>query len=183
MSKFPAFIAALATAVLISGPAVWAQKSSADPALIMAAQKAFKAIADGDVDALQPLLEKKYAKKLTAEELRPSQAGPKVTVAYDGKVKVLRANDKDAVVQAIMFVPSSSDIPKGEASKLTVFMEKEKGEWLIDAPDKKEACDDATMNGGWYHPGAFTFCPNKGLEYEGNHFSNRLNCQACAVCR
>ena len=97
LSKFPVFIAALATTVLISGPAVWAQKSSADPALVMAAQKAFKAIADGDVDALQPLLEKKYAKKLTAEELRPTQIGPKVTVAYDSKVKVLRASDKDAV--------------------------------------------------------------------------------------
>ncbi|HKN02275.1 MAG TPA: hypothetical protein VJX23_17320 [Candidatus Binataceae bacterium] len=183
MSKFLAFTAALATAALISCPAVWAQKSSADPALVMAARKAFKAIADGDVDALQPLLEKKYAKKFTAEELRPTQTGPKVTVAYDNKVKVLRANDKEAVVQATMFVPSSSDIPKGEACKLTLFMEKEKGEWLIDAPDKKEAGDDATINGGWYHPGAFTFCPNKGLEYVGNHFSNKLNCQASAVCR
>jgi len=95
----------------------------------------------------------------------------------------MHATDKDAVVQASVFTPSSNDIPKGEGSKLTLFMEKENGQWLVDAPDKKEAANDATMNGGWYHPGAFTYCPNKGLEYLGSHFSNKLNCQSTALCR
>ncbi|MGO9603702.1 MAG: hypothetical protein ACLQAT_09950 [Candidatus Binataceae bacterium] len=135
------------------------------------------------MDALKPLVEKKYAKKLTADELRPTQTGPKVTVSYDGNVSVMRASNKDAVIQASMFEPVSSEDPKREVSKLTLFMEKEKGEWLLDAPDRKQAADDATMNGGWYHSGAFTFCPNKGLVYLGNHFSDKLNCKATAVCR
>lgn len=175
--------AIIAAVIAVSPSSLRAQEAAADPALTAAAQKAFKAIADGDVEALKPLVEKKYAKKLTAEELRPTQTGPKVTVAYDGNVRVMRADDKSAVVEAAMFTPSSNDIPKGEGSKLTLFMEKEKGDWLVGAPDKKEAADDATMSGGWYHPGAFTFCPNKGLEYLGSHFSNKLNCQSTAICR
>ena len=170
-------------AIAVSASSLRGQEAAADPALTAAAQKAFKAIADGDVEALKPLVEKKYAKKLTAEELRPPQTGPKVAVAYVGNVRVMRADDRKAVVQANMFTPSSNDIPKGEASKLTLFMVKEKGGWVVDAPGKKEAEDDVTMNGGWYHPGAFTFCPNRGLEYLGSHFSNKLNCQSCAVCK
>lgn len=176
--------AIIAAVIAVSPSSPRAQESTADPALTAAAQKAFKAIADGDVEALKPLVEKKYAKKLTADELRPTQTGPKLTVAYDGNVRVMRSDPKNAVVQATMFTPSSNDIPKGEGSKLTLFMAKEKGgEWLVDAPDKKEAADDATMSGGWFHPGAFTFCPNKGLEYLGSHFSNKLNCQSTAICR
>jgi hypothetical protein len=175
--------AVIAIAIAITASSPRGQEAAADPALTAAAQKAFKAIADGDVEALKPLVEKKYAKKLTAEELRPPQTGPKVAVAYDGNVRVMRADDRKAVVQANMFTPSSNDIPKGEASKLTLFMVKEKGGWVVDAPGKKEAEDDVTMNGGWYHPGAFTFCPNRGLEYLGSHFSNKLNCQSCAVCK
>ena len=174
---------AIATAIALSPASPRAEEAAADPDLTAAAQKAFKAIADGDVDALKPLVEKKYAKKLTADELRPPQTGPKVAVAYDGNVRVMRADAEEAVVEANMFTPSSNDIPKGEASKLTMFMEKEKGGWVVDAPDKREAANDATMNGGWYHPGAFTFCPNKGLDYLGSHFSNKLNCQSTAVCR
>jgi hypothetical protein len=175
--------AVIAIAIALSASSLRGQEAAADPALTAAAQKAFKAIADGDVEALKPLVEKKYAKKLTAEELRPPQSGPKVAVAYDGNVRVMRADDRKAVMQANMFTPSSNDIPKGEASKLTLFMVKEKGGWVVDAPGKREAEDDATMNGGWYHPGAFTFCPNRGLEYLGSHFSNKLNCQSCAVCK
>jgi hypothetical protein len=175
--------AVIAIAIALSASSLRGQEAAADPALTAAAQKAFKAIADGDVEALKPLVEKKYAKKLTAEELRLPQSGPKVAVAYDGNVRVMRADDRKAVMQANMFTPSSNDIPKGEASKLTLFMVKEKGGWVVDAPGKREAEDDATMNGGWYHPGAFTFCPNRGLEYLGSHFSNKLNCQSCAVCK
>jgi hypothetical protein len=176
-------LAMIAIAIAVSASSLRGQEAAPDPALTAAAQKAFKAIADGDVEALRPLVEKKYGNKLTAEELRPPQTGPKLTVAYDGNVRVMRADDRKAVVQANMFTPSSNDIPKGEASKLTLFMEKEKGGWLVDAPGRKEAGDDATMNGGWYHPGAFTFCPNQGLEYLGNHFSNKLNCQSTAICK
>lgn len=175
--------AMIAIAIAISASPLRGQEAAADPALTAAAQKAFKAIADGDVEALRPLVEKKYAKKLAAEQLRPSQTGPKVTVAYDGNVRVMRANDRQAVVQATMFAPSSSDIPKGEGSKLNLFMVKEKGGWVVAAPSKKEADNDATMNGGWYHPGAFTFCPNQDLQYLGSHFSNKLNCQSTAVCK
>jgi hypothetical protein len=175
--------AMIAVAIAGAASSPRAQEAAADPALTAAAQKAFKAIADGDVDALKPLVEKKYAKKLTADELRPPQTGPKLTVAYDGNVRVMRADERKGVVQANMFTPSSNDIPKGEASKLTLFMVKEKGGWVVDAPGKKEADDDATIKGGWYHPGAFTFCPNQGLEFFGNHFSNKLNCQSTAVCK
>ncbi|HTR63843.1 MAG TPA: hypothetical protein VMH37_19180 [Candidatus Binataceae bacterium] len=184
-SRLLAFVTfvAVAAAIAISPSSPRAEEAAADPELTAAAQKAFKAIADGDVDALKPLVEKKYAKKLTSEDLRPTQTGPKVTVAYDGNVKVMRADAKEAVVEANMFTPASNDIPKGEASKLILFMEKDKGAWMVDAPDKKEAASDATMNGGWYHPGAFTFCPNRGLDYLGSHFSNKLNCQSTAVCK
>jgi hypothetical protein len=178
---------AIAVTFVFSASMLRAQESSAaatDPALTSAAQKAFKAIADGDAEAVKPLVEKKYAKHLTNEELRPPQTGPKVAVAYDGNVRVMRADGRSAIVQATMFAPSSNDIPKSEASKLTLFMYKEKGdEWLVGAPDKKQAEDDATITGGWYHPGAFTFCPNKGIEYLGSHFSSKLNCQAAAICR
>jgi len=171
--------AVISTLPLSSG----AQEAGADPALTSAAQKAFKAIADSDVEALKPLVEKKYAKKLTADELRPTQTGPTVSVAYDGNVRVMRVDSKEAVVEANMFTPSSNDIPKREVSMLTLFMEKEKSGWVVDAPNNKEAGNDATINGGWYHPGAFTFCPNKGLDYLGSHFSNKMTCQSTAVCK
>jgi hypothetical protein len=175
--------AMIAIAIAVSASSLRGQEAAADPALIAAAQKAFKAIADGDVEALKPLVEKKYAKKLIAEELRPPQTGPKVTVAYDGNVRVMRADDRKAVVQANMFTPSSNDIPKGEGSKLTLFMVKEREGWVVDAPGKREADDDSTIKGGWYHPGSFTFCPNQGLEYLGSHFSNKLNCQSTVICK
>lgn len=175
--------AMIAIAIAVSASSLRGQEAAADPALTAAAQKAFKAIADGDVEALKPLVEKKYAKKLTADELRPPQTGPKVAVAYDGNVRVMRADDRKAVVQANMFTPSSNDIPKGEGSKLTLFMVKERGGWVVDAPGKREADDDATIKGGWYHPGSFTFCPNQGLEYLGSHFSNKLNCQSTVICK
>ncbi|HVA76272.1 MAG TPA: hypothetical protein VNF27_00175 [Candidatus Binataceae bacterium] len=189
--KFKMKLGAVSTACMIAlgialAPvAAHAQAETAaapDPALTAAAQKIFKGIADDDADAVKAMVVKKYAKKVTKEELRPTQTGPKLVVAYDSNIKVLRASGKDAVVEATMFAPSS-DIPKGEASKLDIYMVKEKGEWLADAPDKKEAGSDATMQGGWYHQGSFTYCPNTGLEYLGSHFSNKLNCRATAVCR
>jgi hypothetical protein len=160
-----------------------AAEAKEDPAIMTAGEKLMKAIADEDLDAVKALTVKKYAKKLTKEELRPLQTGPKLAIDYDGKVKVLRASKDDAVVQATMFKPHSGEVPAGEASKLDIYLVNEHGEWLASAPGKRDAADDATMQGGWYHSGAFTFCPNKGLEYVGNHFSNKLNCRMTAVCR
>jgi hypothetical protein len=175
----------IALAMALAPRAARAQAAAnADPALTAAAQKIFKGIADDDADAVKAMVVKKYAKKVTKDSLRPAQTGPKLTVAFDAaSVKVLRATAKDAVVQATMFSPASSEVPKGEASKLDIYMVKEKGQWMADAPNKKDAGDDATMQGGWYHPGSFTFCPNSGLEYLGSHFSNKLNCRATVVCR
>jgi hypothetical protein len=173
----------IALGIALAPAAARAQEAaSADPALTAAAQKIFKGIADDDADAVQAMVVKKYAKRVTKEQLRPPQTGPKLAVAYDANLKVLRATDKEAVVQATMFAPPS-DVPKGEASKLDIYLVKEKGQWLADAPDKKEAASDATMQGGWFHPGSFTYCPNTGIEYLGSHFSNKLNCRATAVCR
>ncbi len=174
---------ALAIALAIAPVTARAQKSSAnDAAITAAAQKIYKAIADDDADAARALVVKKYAKKVTKESMRPTQTGPKLGVAFDGNVKILRSTDKDAVVQATMFTPPS-DVPKGEADKLDVYLVNQNGTWLADAPDHKQAGTDATMDGGWYHSGAFTWCPNRGLEYVGSHFSNKLNCRATAVCR
>jgi hypothetical protein len=160
-----------------------AAETKEDPAITAAGEKLMKAFAAEDLDGVKALTVKKYAKKLTKEELRPLQTGPKLAINYDGKLKVLRASKDDAVVQATMFKPQSTEVPAGEASKLDIYLVKEHGEWLASAPGKREAEDDATMQGGWYHSGAFTFCPNKGLEYVGNHFSNKLNCRMTAVCR
>jgi hypothetical protein len=154
-----------------------------DPAITAAAEKLFQAFAHGNLDAVKALTVHKYAKHLTREDLRPLATGPKLAIDYSGQVKVLRASSDDAVVQATMFQPETKDVPVAEASALNIYLVKDHGDWLASAPNKREAGDDATMQGGWYHTGAFTFCPNKGLEYVGDHFSNKLNCRMTAVCR
>jgi hypothetical protein len=178
--------AALALAFALAPSIARAQAAAAgseDAAITAAGEKLFKAIADNNLDAVQALTVRKYAKHLTQEELRPLPTGPKLAIDYDGKVKVLRSSSSDAVVQATMFKPQTKDVPVAEASALNIYLVKERGVWLASAPNKKQAEDDSTMQGGWYHPGAFTFCPNKGLEYVGDHFSNKLNCRMTAVCR
>jgi hypothetical protein len=186
-NKLPGYCAAatLALAAMLSAAPVRAQEAAAkpDPRIEAAAQKLFKAIADQDLDTVKSLTVRKYARKLTKNDLRPVPTGPKLTVAFDGKADVIKATDDEAIAEANMFKPDSSDVPKGEASKLDLFLVKEHGEWLADAPNRKEAASDATMEGGWYHPGKFTWCPNKGLEFEGSHFANKLYCRTTAVCR
>jgi hypothetical protein len=177
---------ALTLALAFAPAIVRAQASAAsaqDAAISAAGEKLFKAIADNNLDAVKALTVHKYAKHLTAEDLRPLSTGPKLVINYDGKVKVVRASGDDAVVEATMFKPESKEVPAGEATGLNIFLVKEHGQWLASAPKKSEADDDSTMQGGWYHPGAFTFCPNRGLVYVGNHFSNKLNCRMTAVCR
>jgi hypothetical protein len=178
--------AALAFALAFAPSIARAQATAGageDAAITAAGEKLFKAIADNDLDAVKALTVRKYAKKLTAEELRPLATGPKLAIDYSGKVKVVRSSSDDAVVQAVMFKPQTKDVPVVEASALNIYLVKEHGNWLASAPNKKQAGDDSTMQGGWYHTGAFTFCPNKGLEYVGDHFSNKLNCRMTAECR
>ena len=153
-----------------------------DQALQDAAKKAYQAIADSKIDDLWVLVENKYDRKLRPEKLRPLESGPKVSVAFDGNVKVLRASKKDAVVGANFFKPDSNDTPASEVSRLDLYMVNDHGNWKIGAPDKKEAAFDGDR-GGWYHSGSFTFCPNKGMVFLPNHFSSQTNCASTAVCR
>jgi hypothetical protein len=147
-----------------------------------AAKKAYQAIADGKIDDLWTSVQSKYDRKLRPAELKPGQTGPKLSVAFDGNVKVLRIGKKDAVVGANFFKPDSSDIPASEVSRLDLYMVNDHGSWKIGAPDKKEAAFDGDK-GGWYHSGSFTFCPNKGMVFLPNHFSSKTDCDATAVCR
>jgi|SRR5690348_2913462 len=160
-----------------------APAASSDDAQIQdAAKKAYQAIADSKIDDLWVLVLGKYDRKLRPEKLRTTETGPKLDVAFDGNVKVLRSTDKDAVVGANFFKPSSSDTPVGEVQRLDLYMVKDHGAWKISAPNKKEAAYDADK-GGWYHAGSFTFCPNKGMVFLPNHFSSKTDCSATAVCR
>lgn len=180
-------IAALSLMLMASTRAL-AQEGAAgaaagDQAAIQdAAKKAYQAIADSKIDDLWMLVQSKYDRKLRAEKLRLGETGPKVSVAFDGNVKVLRSSKKDAVVAANFFKPDSSDIPASEVSRLDLYMINDHGSWKIGAPDKKEAAFDGDK-GGWYHSGSFTFCPNKGILFLPNHFSSKTDCDATAVCR
>jgi len=182
-------LGALALTLMISASSyALAQESAAaspsddQAALQDAAKKAYQAIADGKIDDLWTLVQGKYDHKLRPEKLKPSETGPKVSVAFDGNVKVLRTGKKDAVVGANFFKPDSGDIPASEVSRLDLYMINDHGAWKIGAPDKKEAAFDGDK-GGWYHSGSFTFCPNKGMVFLGNHFSSKTDCDATAVCR
>jgi hypothetical protein len=147
-----------------------------------AAKKAYQAIADGKIDDLWTLVQNKYDRKLRPESLKPGQTGPKLSSAFDGNVKIARSTKKDAVVSANFFKPESSDIPATEVSRLELYMVNDHGNWKVGAPDKKEAAFDGGT-GGWYHSGSFTFCPNKGMVFLPNHFSNKTDCEATAQCR
>jgi len=171
----------LSTVVLSAKPAH--AQASPDPAIQAAGEKVFKALADQDVDTLKSMTVKKYAKKLNKDELRPAATGPKLDLAYDGKVEVRRFSDHDAIVRAVFFKPEGSDVPVEQTQKLNVYLVKEKNGWFIDAPDKKEAQYDGNIDAGFFHNGAFTFCPNKGLEYLGGHFGGTPQCLSTAVCR
>ena len=92
-----------------------------------AAKKAYLAIQDSKIDELWTLVQCKYDRKLRAEELRPGDTGPKVSVAFDGNVKILRTGKNYAVVGATFFKPDSSDIPAGEVSRLDLYMVNDHG--------------------------------------------------------
>jgi len=153
-----------------------------DP-LQLAGSRLFKALADNDLAVTAQNTSMKYARKLTAAFLRPTPTGPKLTAAFDGSVTVVRKNTNDAVVEAKIFTPDSSDVPLGEVSRVRIYMVQEGGDWKAAAADKKQAQADADINGGWYHGAFFTFCPNRGLVFVPNHFSRQLECRAVAQCR
>ncbi|HVN63001.1 MAG TPA: hypothetical protein VMT58_00075, partial [Candidatus Binataceae bacterium] len=83
---------------------------------------------------------------------------------------------------ANFYTPESTDIPPAEVQQLRIYFEKKHGTWVAAAPDRKQAMDDATLQGGWYHHGAFAFCPNNGIVFIPNHFSNKLHCREAAEC-
>ncbi len=177
-------LALMASTSALAEEAADGAAASADQAAIQdTAKKAYQAIADSKIDDLWTLVQSKYDRKLRPENLRPGDTGPKVSVAFDGNVKVLRTGKKDAVVGANFFKPDSSDIPASEVSRLDLYLVKDHDSWKIGAPDKKEAAFDGDK-GGWYHSGSFTFCPNKkGIVFLPNHFSSKTECDATAVCR
>jgi hypothetical protein len=166
--------------------AAFAQEPSApqaaDPQLIAAAKKLYSAIAAGDVEIVKVLSEKNPLHKITKKTISLADTGPKLKASFDGKVTILRSDGKHAVAAANLYTPDSKDVPADEVKQLRIFLEKEDGQWVATSPDRKEAMDDATLEGGWYHNGAFTFCPNKGLVYTPNHFSDQLHCRAVATC-
>jgi hypothetical protein len=184
-------IAAICLALATFASPVRAQETEAElppaakpnPELEAAARKFFKAFVDGDLDTIKSMTVKRYGRHLTKEMLRPVETGPKLSLAFDGKVNILRAGPEDAIVEADIFKPLSKEIPPADAQKLVLYMVNEDGQWLVDAPKRKQAGSDATVQGGWFHPGRFTWCPNKGLAYQGSHFSNKLYDRTTAVCR
>jgi hypothetical protein len=149
-----------------------------------AAKKLFQAIADNNLDNVKAGVENHYAKKLTAAELRPVPTGPKLDVAFDGNVKVLRQGDEYAVVAAPNFFKpqASTEVPAGEVSQLDAYLTHSKWGWLASAPDRKQAAADADI-GGFYHHASFTFCPNRGMVFQPNHFSSKVEDESTAVCR
>ncbi len=148
-----------------------------------AGSRLFQALADNDLAVTAQNTSMKYARKLTPAFLRPAPTGPKLKAAFDGTVTVVRKGANDAVVEAKIFTPDSSDVPVGEVSRVRIYMVQEGGDWKAAAADKKQAQADADINGGWYHAAFFTFCPNKGLVFVPNHFSRDLECRTVAQCR
>jgi hypothetical protein len=188
MRKLSALFGSTALLLLLvaQAPTVRAQEGAPAPdqseKIKAGAAKVFKALADGNVGDVAQLTARKYVRRLKPEKLRPPTTGPKVKAAFDGNVTVVRADEKNAVVEAKIFQPESSDIPAGEVSRVRVFMVKEEGDWKASAADKKEAKDDSTIKGGWYHAGFFTFCPNRGLIFVSNHFSPDVKCESISQC-
>ncbi len=155
----------------------------ADNAAIQtAASRLFKGLADGDVSVVAQNTATQYIRKLNPDKLRVSATGPKLKAAFNGNVTVVRTDKKGAVVEAQIFTPDSSDVPTAEVSRVRIYLIKQGGDWKAAMADKKDADNDADINGGWYHSGFFTFCPNKGLVFTPNHFSREMQCETVAQC-
>jgi hypothetical protein len=163
-------------------PEAGASPAPSDQELQLAGERLFKGIADGDVSIVAQNTVMRLIRKMNPDKLRPPLTGPKVSPSFDGKVTVVRSSAKDAVIEAQVFKPETTDVPASEISRVRIYMVKEGGQWKAAAADKKEAMDDADLNGGWYHAAFFTFCPNKGLVFVPNHFSRDIKCQTVAQC-
>src|SRR5262245_23858885 len=125
-------IAALTFTLMASSHALAQESagSTGDQAAIQdAAKKAYQEIADRKSEDLLVLIQPKHDRKRRAESLLPGETGPKVSVAFDGNVKVLRVGKKDAVVSANFFKPDSSDTPASEVSRLDLYMINDHGAW------------------------------------------------------
>ena len=155
---------------------------AADPQLADTAKKLYQAIAAGNIDGVKELTQRELLHKISKNSISFAATGPKLKITFDGKAEIVRSDGKHAVTAANFYTPQGNDIPAGEVKQLRIYFKKEKGRWLAAAPDRKEAMDDATLTGGWYHTGAFTFSPNRGLVYIPNHFSTEMQCHAIAPC-
>ena len=174
---------AVLLAIALTSPSAHAQDATPDPAIQAAGLKLFKALEGSDFATLKTMTVQRYARKINQASIRPPATGPKVVASYDGQVSVLRWSKKDAIISASFFSPQSADLPKEQVTKLSIYLINVKGQWLIDAPDAKQAKSDATLSGGYFHDGAFAFCPNKGILYLGGHFGVTDKCTTMAACR
>jgi hypothetical protein len=148
-----------------------------------AAKRLYRGLANADMAAVFENTARRYEnRKLTPDKVRPHPTGPKIEPNWDSNVKIVRSDAKTAVVEAKFFKPDGSDIPEAEVDRLRVYLVKEGGNWVAWAPKRKEARDD-TGDGGWYHAGLFTFCPNRGIVFMPNHFSTEVDCTSVAACR
>lgn len=180
-----ASLASLAALSLLIGTARGQQQENQNPVnqkIEAAAKKLLRGLADGDVTVVKERTAGRYARSLSEEKLRLVPTGPKLKVSYSDSVSVVRSTPDSAVVEATFFSPESNETPAGEVGNLRVYLVQEHGEWFASAPSEKEAGSDAG-DGGFYHSGRFTFCPNKGFVFAPNHFSIQLSCQAAAACR
>ncbi len=179
MAGFMAMVAALA---LIAGPAA-AQQDANKAKIEAAAGRIYRGLAKGDLGEVGRQTILKYTRKLTPDKIKLSPTGPKLSMSFNDEVAILRADGQSAVVEAEFFKPDSAkETPAGEVSKLRIYLVQNNGDWFADAPNKKQAGNDAN-NGGFYQSGSFTFCPNSGFVFLPNHFSTEVKPSATAVCR
>ncbi|MGH7814512.1 MAG: hypothetical protein ACREQI_11005 [Candidatus Binataceae bacterium] len=175
-------LAAALLTIAFTASASFAQNPASNAQLIATAKKLYAAIATGNVATVRALSERKVLHTISKDSLSLPATGPKLKITFDGKVEVLRSDGEYAVTAANFYTPRDADVPAAEVSQLRIFFEKKGGRWVAAAPDRKEAMGDATLAGGWYHHGAFTFCPNRGIVYLPNHFSNKFHCGAVVAC-
>ena len=167
--------AALALALMVSthafaqeetGGAAGAGASGDQAPIQDAAKKAYQAISDSKIDDLWVLVQGKYDRKLRPERLRPMDVGPKVSVAFDGNVKVLRVERRTRSSARISSspIPRISRLPKSAASTSTWSMTTAVGKSA--RPTKKKPASTVTWADGItraHSPSAPTrgwcFCP------------------------
>ena len=187
MKRHTSILLSMALGLLLAGSAFAQGKagtsSSDTPAIESASKNLFTGMARGDMASVFENTSVKYAnRKLVPDRVRLPETGPKVSVEWDGSVKIVRSDPKTAVVEAKFYRPLTDELPEGEIGRLRVYMEKQHGAWVASAPSRRQTGDDSGT-GGWYHAGFFTFCPNRGIVYTSNHFSADADCTSVGACR